>query len=323
MPDLLKQLAEAALGSRLRRLAEMLSSDAGSIYQSYSVGIEPSWFPIIMLLSQTPQSSIKTLAEKTGHSHVFVSKIVKQMRARALVSVSPSTQDKRSTLISLTAKAKEMLPALSAQTRDVGNAMQLLTNSVHPEFMALVDAFETALRRKSLSQRTQISAQRFNQQSVQIVPYNRQHAKAFYDLNKQWIEQFFVMEPSDYASLENPDKIIEQGGSILLAMVNNDVIGTCALIKMNNGQFELAKMAVSPVCQGMGIGYMLGQAVIDAALDKGASQLYLESNRQLTAAINLYRKLGFTEVKGAASPYARCDIQMALALQQEALCKEE
>lgn len=45
----------------------------------------------------------------------------------------------------------------------------------------------------------------------------------------------------------------------------------------------------------------------------GLTYIRLESNRRAEAAINLYRKAGFTEVP-VDSPYARCDICMVLQL---------
>lgn len=314
MTDLIEKLGEAALGSRLRRLAERLSADATQIYHHYQVDIEPGWFPVVFVLSELGQASTTTLARHTGHSHVAVSKVIKHMRARGLVQVAPCKQDKRSTLISLNDRARAMLPALEVQTRDVGNAMQLLTSAIHPQFMHHINRLESALLQQPLSQRSADSARRFHPHGVQIIPFSQIHGPAFLTLNKQWIEEFFVMEASDYASLENPAGIINQGGCILLARLNQAIVGTCALINMGKGRYELAKMAVSPTCQGKGIGFMLGQATVQAARDKGASQVYLESNRRLDAAISLYKKLGFTEVQADPSPYARCDIQMALAL---------
>lgn len=150
---------------------------------------------------------------------------------------------------------------------------------------------------------------------TQIIAFNSAepaHKEAFYRLNKHWIEQHFVMEAADYRALEQPEKIIENGGHILLAKQAGSICGTCALIAMADGRFELAKMAVADSHQGQGIGRRLGQAAIDYAQQQGAPGLYLESNRSLTSAINLYRALGFEEVSGVVSPYARCDIQMAV-----------
>ena len=81
---------------------------------------------------------------------------------------------------------------------------------------------------------------------------------------------------------------------------------------MPDGGFELAKMAVSPKAQGLGIGYLIGEACIKKAQALGAPRVYLESNTTLKPAINLYYKLGFRKASGPPSPYERANIQMEL-----------
>ena len=94
----------------------------------------------------------------------------------------------------------------------------------------------------------------------------------------------------------------------------NEPVGTCALLKMEDNVYELAKMAVAPEAQGKNIGWMLGQACIAKGRELKADKLYLESNTRLTPAISLYQKLGFKKVTGHPSPYERCNIQMELVL---------
>lgn len=124
------------------------------------------------------------------------------------------------------------------------------------------------------------------------------------------------MEDADYKALNNPQGILKNGGCILVALYHEEPVGVCALIKMNdpNYDFELAKMAVSPKAQGKNIGWLLGQAILEKAKQLGASTIYLESNTVLKPALNLYHKLGFQKISGHATPYERCNIQMALTL---------
>jgi len=148
--------------------------------------------------------------------------------------------------------------------------------------------------------------------------YSPDFATAFKDLNEAWIKKYFAMEEADEVALNNPQTyIIDKGGDIVIAIYNEEVVGVCGLIKMNdsNYDFELAKMAISPSVQGKGFGYQLGIKTIERAKELGAKTLYLESNTILTPAINLYRKLGFEEVTGIATPYDRCNIKMELKLQ--------
>lgn len=153
--------------------------------------------------------------------------------------------------------------------------------------------------------------------TIEIVNYESAYKEVFRDLNVEWISTYFKMEASDFKALENADSyILQNGGYILVALLNKEPVGVCALIKMNDPiyDFELAKMAVAPKAQGKKIGWLIGEAIKEKARSVGAKILYLESNTILTPAISLYRKLGFIEVFGRTSPYERCNIQMSLDL---------
>lgn len=150
---------------------------------------------------------------------------------------------------------------------------------------------------------------------AEILDFTPEFASKFKELNEEWISRYFVMEEADHQSLSNPQHyIIEQGGYILMARYNGEIVGTCALINEGKGIFELAKMAVSPKAQGIKIGKLLGEAAVQKARQAGAIMLYLVSNRRLTTALNLYNKLGFVEVPMSPSIYARADIKMVLKL---------
>jgi len=151
--------------------------------------------------------------------------------------------------------------------------------------------------------------------NISIVDYDASHQKAFRDLNYEWIEKYFVIEDSDRKMLEDPQGfILDKGGAVLIALLGTEPVGTCALIKMDGEKYELAKMAVSPKAQGKKIGLLLGKATLEKAKELGGKVVYLETNSVLTPAINLYKKLGFLEVGGNDSPYARCDVQMEITL---------
>ncbi len=146
---------------------------------------------------------------------------------------------------------------------------------------------------------------------IKIVNYEEKYRTVFRDINVEWISHYFKMEAEDYKYLEHPkENILDKGGAILVALMDEEPIGVCALVKMSEEKYELAKMGVKPVARGKKIGWLLGQAIIKRAKEMNAISLFLESNRVLTPAISLYRKLGFEEVVGGSSPYARCDIQM-------------
>ncbi|TAI49233.1 GNAT family N-acetyltransferase [Flagellimonas allohymeniacidonis] len=152
---------------------------------------------------------------------------------------------------------------------------------------------------------------------IQIVPYSEKFKKAFKDLNEEWIREYFKMEELDHKYLDRPETyILQPGGYIGVALHQNQAVGVCALIKSNDDtyDFELSKMGVSPKIQGQGIGWLLGEHIVEEAKRRGAKTIYLDSNTVLEPAIKLYRKLGFVEVQGYNSFYERCNIRMELKL---------
>lgn len=108
--------------------------------------------------------------------------------------------------------------------------------------------------------------------------------------------------------MENPENyILDKGGKIFFARYGNEIIGTVALIKCSETVYEMAKMAVKPAFRGLGAGEKLGIHLIEAAKKAGCARLFLESNRQLTPALTLYKKLGFVEVPIGETLYSRAN----------------
>ena len=87
------------------------------------------------------------------------------------------------------------------------------------------------------------------------------------------------------------------------------------MIRLENETAELAKMAVCEEAKGKQVGSLLGESVIERARARGFQTLVLESNRKLTPAMSLYKKLGFVEKPFPhPSEYSRADIYMELSL---------
>lgn len=150
---------------------------------------------------------------------------------------------------------------------------------------------------------------------VAILDFEPAHQPAFRALNHEWISRYFTLEEPDHLMLDDPETyILASGGHILMAEYQDALVGTCALIKEHDGVYELAKMAVSPAAQGLGIGWALGQSILSKARQLGAHRVELVSNSQLKPALALYDKLGFRPAPLLPTPYARGDVRLVLDL---------
>lgn len=150
---------------------------------------------------------------------------------------------------------------------------------------------------------------------IEIIEFQNEYKSFFEAFNKAWIEEYYTIEPTDKNVLENPEEaILKNGGRILFAKHQDKIIGTVALKKMDNGIFELTKMAVDKNARGIGAGKLLCKSAIEEAKKMNAQTVILYSNTRQSVAINIYRQMGFTELPVEKGAYERADIKMELSL---------
>lgn len=148
--------------------------------------------------------------------------------------------------------------------------------------------------------------------AVEIVDYAPELAANFRDLNVEWLEKYFVVEPIDHEVLGDPDgRIIAAGGAILFARLDGRIVGTVALKHHGDGAYELTKMAVTERCQGAGVGRQLLRACLERYRELSGRRLFLESHSSLKPALHLYESAGFRHAaRGLPSDYRRADVYM-------------
>ena len=151
---------------------------------------------------------------------------------------------------------------------------------------------------------------------IEIVPFQSRHAAAFAEINRAWLDAFGIYEEADGKHLYSPQaSILAPGGEIHVAEEQGRVVGTVALVPSVDGEFELAKLAVSPAVRGRGLGRRLATLAIGRARQRGAVRVVLSSSSKLGVALALYESLGFRYLAlPAESPYDTADVYMALEL---------
>jgi putative acetyltransferase len=148
---------------------------------------------------------------------------------------------------------------------------------------------------------------------TRIVPYRDEHQQAFRRFNLEWLDHYHLTESHDLLVLDDPKgTILDQGGYIWIAEVDNVVVGSVALMKEHEGVYELVKMGVTEAHRGKGISRLLIDACLAQAKALKATKIFLFSNHQLETAISLYQKYGFRHVAVHDSPFETADVRMEL-----------
>jgi putative acetyltransferase len=150
---------------------------------------------------------------------------------------------------------------------------------------------------------------------IEIINYSDEYARDFKELNLEWLNKHNLAESHDLEVINDPRKtILDRGGIIFLAKSGSTIVGTAGLAIEGEGIFELVKMAVAPAFRGRGVAKMLIEKCLEKARELKVKKLVLYSNSQLTPAISLYKKYGFTHVDASQSPFITADVKMELML---------
>ena len=314
--NIISQLGYIAIGTRFRILTDRLMQDADKVYKSLDIDFEPRWFTVFYLINQKKQITTTELAEQLGYSQPAITQIINSLIKKKIIKAVKSRDDSRKKVITIAPKGEEMLLKLIPVWQEIENAVKELFSSTGYDILLILSKIEAELDKKSIHNRVMDRIKEKQRSEVKILDYRSELKGQFRDLNYDWIKKYFKVEEKDKNILENPEKeIINKGGYILFAEFEDEIAGTVALIKHNENEFELAKMAVAGKFQGKQIGKSLAIAAIERARSLNASILFLETNSTLIPALNLYDKLGFNQVEmKKQSDYNRATLRMELDL---------
>ena len=313
MPDILQDLGYVAIGSRLKRLAERLQADALQIFERNGFVTQPSHFPLLAALDRYGPLSVGEAVKALGVSQPAVTRSLVSLVDLGLVMTAISSTDRRQKTISLTAAGIAIVKRMRLEVwPDVGRVVEEICANMDGGLLEQIERLETALSQKSLTARVK--------SGLSIVEYKDDLADTFFSVNEEWISSMFEMEDADRHILLNPrETIVDKGGVILfVSTMDLGIVGTCALMKIEPGCYELTKMGVLETARGRKAGEFLLSAILERARAMDIETLFLLTNQKCAPAIHLYEKLGFhhdNEIMRRFSPrYERCDVAMSYPL---------
>jgi ribosomal protein S18 acetylase RimI-like enzyme len=252
-----------------------------------------------------------------GLSQPALSQFCKELQNEKLINIIRDQSDSRKRILSLTAKGRERVK----QMKPIWDAVQqaavdLCTENSNDFYRALL-LLEKSFSNESLLTRTRRYINHAAMQTqVVIKPFTPSLAHHFEIINKEWIDDMFVLETIDKQVLEDPQShIIDKGGKIWFAEHPKlGIVGTCAFWNKGEDPFELTKMGVLKSARGLKVGEILLRHVLNETQSLGIKKLFLLTNSKCESAIHLYEKNGFvhdkTIMQEYGKNYARCNVAM-------------
>lgn len=311
-PDTLADLGVTFLASRMKRLADRLQTDAAATLQALDLPIQPAQQQFLAVLRQQGPQTVGGIAQHLRISQPTTTRAVQALVEQGLIEANREGRDQRQKLLSLSAAGEALMDRLE---RDLWPRVEAAAVSLcggrHAALLEEISRIEAELDRRSLVDRVLTP-------DMTVRDFTDDLAQTFYRINAEWIQDMFKLEENDITLLSNPrELILDKGGAVLFAQTPDlGVVGTCAIMKMKDGWFELTKMGVSQAARGRKVGEFLLAAALERARAMGvADRLYLLTNTKCAAAIHLYEKLGFEHdpeiMRLFGSRYERCDVAMS------------
>lgn len=146
---------------------------------------------------------------------------------------------------------------------------------------------------------------------IELLPYEDKFCEDFGRITTNWVSKLFVLEAHDIEQIAHPERMITDGGYIVVAKLKDRVVGVGALLYRSEGVYEVAKMGVDEDIRGYGIGGKIMTNLIDTARNHfKAKVLKIETSSKLDNAIYLYKKHGFVQdqIGESVHGYARADV---------------
>lgn len=114
---------------------------------------------------------------------------------------------------------------------------------------------------------------------------------------KAWFVDRYYTPQQWAALLESLPKVhAEPDGAILVARLNEKVVGCVMLQRIDEQVCEMKRMFVGSEGRGAGLGRRLAEEMLRLATERGYTTMRLDTGRNHDEALALYRSLGFREI---------------------------
>jgi DNA-binding MarR family transcriptional regulator/N-acetylglutamate synthase-like GNAT family acetyltransferase len=243
---------------------------------------------ILYELAHGETTTASELAKELGLNPGYLSRTLKKLEDRRLLSRTPSTEDARQQHLALTDKGAQRFAELNGRSRDdIAAMLARLSATEEKRLIGALGEVESLLGAEALRR----------------VPYIlRPHQPG--DIG--WaVQKHGELYAREYGFDESFEALAAEIGSKFLkefdpkkerawiAEKDGETVGCVFLIKLSDEVAKLRMLLVDPKARGLGIGKRLVEECIRFARDRGYKKITLWTNDILVAACHIYRETGF------------------------------
>jgi DNA-binding MarR family transcriptional regulator/GNAT superfamily N-acetyltransferase len=275
---------ERELIGAVRQFNRTVTHRIGALDEQYLARSRPLGASRVLWEIADTGTDARTLRSRLELDSGYLSRLLRKLEAEELISVTQDPFDQRVRVVRLTPAGHAERAILDLLSDEL--ASSLLEPLDDQRRAALVTAMRTVDRLLTAS-------------SVVVGVEDPTTSDAVFCLRSYFAElgnRFDAGFDPDRGISATADELVEPAGLLLVARLHGEPIGCGALKFHGELPAELKRMWVSATARGLGIGRRMLRELEQQASARGVTIVHLETNRNLTEAIALYRSAGYQEV---------------------------
>ncbi|HZX06075.1 MarR family winged helix-turn-helix transcriptional regulator [Kribbella sp.] len=277
----------------VRRFNRMVTQRVGALQEDYLARGRPLGADRVLWEIGTDGCDVRSLRARLDLDSGYLSRLLRSLERAGLVRVEPDAADARVRMARLTEEGLAERQVLDERSDELAASILEPLSEVQQE--RLVTAMDEVTRLLTASM-VRVAAVDPRLPAAQYCL-----AQYFAELGRRFDDGF---DRSRSISADNAE-LTPPAGLLLMATLRSEPVGCGALKLQGSDPAEIKRMWVAPDARGLGLGRRLLTELEHAALAHGASAVRLETNRNLSEAIALYRTSGYQEVpRFNDEPYA-------------------
>ncbi|WP_442582336.1 GNAT family N-acetyltransferase [Mesorhizobium sp. ASY16-5R] len=270
---------------QIRSFNRLVSQRIGALDESYLARGRPlGEARLIFETGPGEGRDVRFLRRRLGLDAGYLSRLLRSLESQQLVDVGKADGDGRVRQARLTEKGRAEFAAYDALSDELATAMLAPLDEVQRQrLVAAMAEVERLLRIAAIE--------------IAIEPPDGDEARFclgeyFAELARRFEEGFDLeLGNAAEASEMTPPK-----GWFVMARIDGEPAGCGVLKTLEDGVGEIKRVWVAPSARGLGVASRLMEKLEAIALEAGLSTVRLDTNRALSEAQAMYRKLGYHEI---------------------------
>lgn len=229
-------------------------------------------------------ADVRALRARLDLDSGYLSRLLRSLESARLITVAPGRGDRRVRVARPTAAGRRERDLLDRRSDELAQSLLEPLSRAQRERLVAAMADVERLLTAGL---------------VRVAVLDPEDPAAQYCLGEYYAElgrRFDGGFDHAVSMAATPDQLRPPTGLFAVASLRSEPVGCGALKFHGRRPAELKRMWVAPAARGLGLGRRLLAELEALALAHGVRTIHLETNRNLTEAIALYRSSGYTEI---------------------------